>query len=199
MKNILYISSSISGADGHSSKLAAQYLDALGQRESIAITHRDLNAQPIPHLDGERFAAFSLPEEQRTAEQAAAATLSEQLIAELRAADEVVIAMPMYNLGVPSTFKAWIDHVVRAGQTFHYTANGPEGLLPDRKVSIIAARGGQYQGTSMDTQSDYIRHVLGLIGLRSLEFTYAEGLARSGGVAEEALRSAQEKLLQDAA
>jgi len=96
----------------------------------------------------------------------------------------------MYNFGIPSTLKAWIDHVARAGRTFKYTEKGPIGLLKDRKVVVIAARGGQYLGTPIDTQTTYIKDFLNFIGLHDIEFIYAEGLAMGEELRQQALTQA---------
>jgi len=115
---------------------------------------------------------------------------SDQLIDELRQADVVVIGLPMYNFGIPSTLKAWIDHIARVGQTFRYTEKGPVGLLQDKPVYLFAARGGLYHGTPRDTQSAYMTHFLNFIGLRNIEFVYAEGLAMGERPRQEALNQA---------
>jgi FMN-dependent NADH-azoreductase len=99
------------------------------------------------------------------------------LIEELRNADVIVLGLPMYNFGVPSTLKAYFDHVARAGVTFKYTAQGPVGLLTGRKVYVLATRGGRYAGTALDSQTDYVRQFLGFLGITDVEFVYAEGLA----------------------
>lgn len=130
----------------------------------------------MPHLDGAGFQAFLTPAVERTAEQAAKVAYSDTLISELQEADVLVIGLPMYNLGIPSTLKAWIDHVARAGVTFRYTANGPQGLLAGKKAYVFATRGGRYAGTAFDTQTDFVRNFLGFIGIGEVEFVYAEGL-----------------------
>ncbi len=109
--------------------------------------------------------------------QAQVAAESDALVAELRAADVIVIGLPMYNFGVPSTLKAYFDHVARAGVTFRYTAQGPEGLLEGKKAYVVATRGGKYSGTPQDLQSAYVRQFLGFVGITEVEFVYAEGLA----------------------
>ena len=106
----------------------------------------------------------------------------------------MVLGLPLYNFGVPSQLKAYFDHVARAGETFAYTANGPEGLLKDKKAIVFATRGGQYVGTPLDTQTSYVRDFFAFIGITDVQFIYAEGLARSGGVKEAALAQAQEQL-----
>lgn len=146
---ILYLSSSLRGADSQSSQMADEFIALRKEAgEDLTIVHRDLNAAPLPHIDGERFGAFTTPATERSSAQAAVVAESDALIQELRDADELIIALPMYNFGIPSTFKAWIDHVARAGETFRYTENGPVGLVGDKPVTVLAARGGQYVGTA---------------------------------------------------
>lgn len=200
MKTILQINSSLFGEQGQSSKMANDFVDRLqANSDASALIRRDLHAKPLPHLDAQRFAAFTTPAAERDDAQRAVVAESDALINELRDADIIVLGMPLYNLGVPSTFKAYIDHVARAGETFRYTANGPEGLLQDKKVYIFAARGGKYEGTAMDTQTAYLRHILGLMGIKDIEFVYAEGLNMGGDVAEKALADAQELIRKKAA
>lgn len=196
MTNILHIDSSVFGEQGKSSQLAAEFV----RRHTEAnVIHHDLDKHPIPHLSGARFGAFTTPAEKRSAEQREVAAFSDQLIQELRDADTVVLGMPLYNLGVPSTFKAWIDHVARAGETFRYTENGPKGLLDNKKVLVFAARGGQYQGTELDTQSSYLRHIFDLMGITDIEFIYAEGLNMGDATASDALDAAREAIAAKAA
>lgn len=196
MKQLLYISASLFGDNGHSTRLANRFVDNLVAQNAFTLIRRDLAAELVPHLDAARFSAFTTPEAERNAEQQAVDDFSTRLIDEWRQADLVVIGLPMYNLGIPSTFKAYIDHIARAGETFRYTENGPVGLLKDRKVYVIATRGGSYQGTPLDTQSEYLRHILGLMGIADLEFIYAEGLNMGEEVATSALQQAGERLLE---
>ncbi|HLS97365.1 MAG: FMN-dependent NADH-azoreductase [Porticoccaceae bacterium] len=200
MNTLLYITASLFGEAGQSSRLGADLVDAIvAARPGTRVLRRDLAADPVPHLDGARFAAFTTAPAERDAGQRAAVALSDALIAEWRAADRVVIGLPLYNLGVPSTFKAYIDHLARAGETFRYTAEGPVGLLQDRKVQVVATRGGIYRGTPLDTQSDYVRHILGLMGIRDVEFIHVEGLNMGPEVAGDALRDARATIQQQAA
>ena len=104
---------------------------------------------------------------------------SDSLISELKSADVVVLGLPMYNFGVPSMLKAYIDHVARAGETFRYTEKGPIGLVTGKRVYVFAARGGVYAGTPLDTQTKYVRDIFGFMGMKEVEFVYAEGLAIS--------------------
>lgn len=191
MTTVLKLNSSIYSAQGESSKLAARFVDALkGRDPQLRLIERDLARQGVPHLDAARFQAFLTRPEERTAEQAAVAAYSDGLIAELRAADVVVLALPMYNFGVPSQLKAWIDHVARAGVTFRYTATGSEGLLRGKKAYVFATRGGRYQGTPADTQTAYVRDFLRFIGIADVEFIYAEGLALGAEPREASLAQA---------
>ena len=127
--------------------------------------------------------------EQRSERERALARESDPLLEEVEAADVIVIGVPMYNFGIPSTLKAWVDHITRAGRTFRYTAKGPEGLLTNKKVFVIAARGGIYTGESpnkaFDFQESYLRAILGLSGLTDITFIRVEG-QRMGPEAAEA-------------
>ena len=193
MKTLLQIDSSLFSGNGQSSQLgrtfAARWRDLNPEGRVI---RRDLAAQEIPHLTAERFAAFLARPEERTPEQHAIAGFSDALIEELRQADVVVLGLPLYNFGVPSQLKAYFDHVARAGITFRYTANGPEGLLKGKKAYVFATRGGRYVGTPRDTQTGYVRDFLAFLGITDVEFIYAEGLAMGDAPKAEALAAAQE-------
>lgn len=121
---------------------------------------------------------------------------SDALIAELRQADTVVIGLPMYNFGVPSTLKAYFDHIARSGVTFQYTAEGPKGLLTGKKAYILAARGGRYAGTAKDSQTTYVRDFLGFIGITEVEFVYAEGLNMGDDSKNSALADAHKAVAE---
>jgi FMN-dependent NADH-azoreductase len=178
MKQLLQINASIFAEHGQSRRLADRFV--AGWREAhrgAAVAVRDVTGDAVPHLSGERFAALITPPEQRTAQQQAVVDYSDALIDELRRADVIVLGLPMYNFGIPSTLKAYFDHVARAGVTFRYTENGPIGLLTGKKVYVFAARGGLYQDTPGDTSAAYVRQILGFVGLTDVEFVYAEGLA----------------------
>jgi len=180
MKKLLQINSSIFSTGGQSSRLAERFVATWREanpRAKVAV--RDLASEPVPHLDAARFGAFIAKPEERTVEQQAAANYSDALIAELKAADVIVLGLPMYNFGLPSTLKAYFDHIGRAGHTFKYTEKGPVGLLGGKKAYVFAARGGLYAGTPRDTQTAYVRDFLGFIGITDVEFVYAEGLALS--------------------
>ncbi len=190
MTQVLHLSSSIFGENSKSNRLAATFVDRLqAQGAGVNVTRRDLAADAVPHLSGAAFQAFSTPAEDRTPEQQQLTALSDALVEELQRSDTIVLGLPMYNFGIPSSLKAWIDHVARAGLTFQYTANGPQGLLTGKKLYVFATRGGQYLGTSLDTQSQYIRDFFAFLGVQDVEFIYAENLARPG-LQEESLEAA---------
>jgi len=190
--NILQINSSIYSATGQSSALADQFVaDLRAQNPGARLTVRDLAADPVPHLDAARFAAFLSKPEERTPAQQAVVNYSDALIEELKRADVVVLGLPLYNFGLPSTLKAYFDHIGRAGVTFRYTEKGPVGLLTGKKVYVFAARGGLYAGTPNDSQTPYIRTFLSFIGMSDIEFVYAEGLSISEASKQQSIARAR--------
>ncbi|HLE66190.1 MAG TPA: FMN-dependent NADH-azoreductase [Burkholderiales bacterium] len=192
MKILLQVNTSMYSSSGQSSKLAEQFVAAWrGQNPGAQVIVRDLARDPVPHLDAARFQAFVAKPEARTPEERAIVRYSDQLIGELRRADVIVTGLPMYNFGVPSTLKAYFDHIARAGVTFRYTENGPVGLLTGKKAYVFAARGGKYAGTPLDTQTGYVRDFLRFLGIEEVEFVYAEGLAISDASRLESLARAQ--------
>lgn len=200
MTTLLKINASLFSTQGQSSQLAERFVAArLAATPGLKVISRDLGAEPVPHLDAARFLSFLAKPEERSAEQQAVVAYSDALIEELRQADEIVIGLPMYNFGVPSTLKAWFDHIARAGVTFRYTATGPEGLLTGKKATIFAARGGLYAGTPKDSQTTYVRDFLAFIGITDVEFVYAEGLNMGDESKAAALTAAHDKLAELAA
>ena len=180
MKTLLQIRSSIFSDNGQSSQLADRFIEKWrAANPGGQVIVRDLARDPIPHLDAARFGAFLAKPGERTPEQTAVAEGSDALIDELKRADVVVLGLPMYNFGIPSTLKAYFDHIALAGVTFRYTDKGPVGLLAGKQVYAFAARGGLYAGTTRDTQTGYVRDFLGFLGMTDIEFVYAEGLAIS--------------------
>jgi FMN-dependent NADH-azoreductase len=191
MTTLLQINSSIHNGSGQSSLLANQFVSAFRQRNpNTRLIRRDLAAEAVPHLTAERFGAFVAKPDQLSADQRAVLAYSDTLIAELKAADVIVLGLPMYNFGVPSQLKAYFDHIARAGVTFRYTATGPEGLLTGKKAYVFAARGGLYAGSALDTQTSYVRDFLRFLGISEVEFVYAEGLATGAEVREANLAKA---------
>lgn len=156
-----------------------------------AVVLRDLARDPHPILDEAALGALFTPADQRTPEQAARVALDDALIAEVRAADVIVLGVPMYNFGVPVQLKSWIDAIAKAGVTFRYTEKGPEGLLKGKKAIVGLARGGRYRGTPLDTQVPYLTAVLGFLGITDVSFVYAEGLNMGAEAAQQGFAEAE--------
>ena len=173
MISLLQINASINNGNGQSSQLANRFVTAFrASHPEARVVLRDVAAQPVPHLDGERFAAFITPAERRTAAQEAAVAYSDSLIDELRRADLIVLGLPMYNFGVPSQLKAYFDHIARAGVTFKYSEQGAVGMLTGKRALVFAARGGVYAGSPLDTQTGYVRDFLRFIGVSDVMTVY---------------------------
>lgn len=193
--NILQINSSARTEGSHSSHLATALVERLRAADPTAtLTLRDLARNPHPVLDETALQALFTPAEQRSPEQAARVALDDALIAELQAADVVVLGVPMYNFGVPAQLKNWIDAVARAQVTFRYTENGPQGLLKDKKVYVALTRGGLYRNTPNDSQVPYLKTFLAFLGLTDVQFIYAEGLAMGPEAEQNALASARTQI-----
>lgn len=194
--NILIVSSSANGDASVSGGLAARFADSVRASDPAAhIVLRDVGANPLPHLTAQTVAAIK--GQPATEAEIEARALSDALVAELQAADVIVIASPMYNFGMSSTLKAWFDHVLRAGVTFRYTAEGPEGLLKGRKAVVIESRAGFYSegpGAALDGQEPHIRTLLRFIGLDDVTYVRAEKLAFGPEAAEAAIAEAGEAL-----
>jgi FMN-dependent NADH-azoreductase len=175
--NILQINSSLRGAQSESNRVAnAIVAKVAAANPGATVTVRDLGANPHPVLDEAALGALFTPADQRTAAQAARVALDDALIAEAQAADVIVLGAPMYNFGMPIQLKAWFDAIARAGVTFRYTENGPEGLLKNKKVYVATARGGIYP-LDADPQVPHIRMLLNFLGLTDHEFIYSAGQA----------------------
>lgn len=157
-----------------SRKLADQIIDRVAAANAT-VTVRDLG-QGLPGLDGDWLAANFTPQQDRSPDQKATLALSDTLIAELMAADTLVISLPIYNFGVPSALKSWIDHVARAGITFKYTATGPQGLLSGKRAYLAVASGGTEVGSQIDFATSYLRHVLGFIGITDVQIVASDQL-----------------------
>lgn len=200
MATLLQINSSLNGEQGQSSQLAQRFVNNWKRsNQDGRVLVRDLSRQPLPHLDADRFQAFLADPAQRDPAQEAVATTSEALIGELRQADVIALGLPMYNFSVPSTFKAWYDHIARAGITFRYTENGPEGLLGGRKLYVFVASGGRYTGTPADTITPLTTTLFNFIGITDITFVRAEGLAMGEALKNEALNGAHERIQRLAA
>jgi FMN-dependent NADH-azoreductase len=198
MSNILVLNSS-AAREGSVSRLLVQ--DAVSRLQKAdpgaTIVYRDLGAAPMPHLtsdtlSGVRGAPSTEPEH-------AARALSDELIAELRAADIVVIGAPMYNFGVSTVLRSWFDYVLRAGETFSYSEAGPQGLLGGKRVIVVESRGGLYSegpAKAIDFQEPYLRHLFGFIGITDVTFVRAEKLGFGPEAREQAIAGARQQLDQ---
>jgi FMN-dependent NADH-azoreductase len=198
MSNILFITASIrSDTDSVSRQLGQSIVQGLAAKTGASVTARDLAANDLPYVSAERFAANLTPASDRTPEQAALAAIADTLIAELQAADTIVIAAPVYNFGPPASLKAWADLVARAGTTFRYTATGPEGLLTGKKAYLAIASGGTPVGADFDFMSRWLTFFLGFLGITDVEILAADGIMGAGG--EEKIAAAKEAALKLAA
>jgi FMN-dependent NADH-azoreductase len=199
MGKLLLVTSSLFGEQSKSAQLAREFVEAWRDTHpGTTLVERALTPDSIPHLSLGALGALMTPAEQRSAEQHSTVAFADRLIEELETADTIVLAVPMYNFSVPSTLKAWIDHVARAGRTFRYSAQGPEGLLKDKKVFVVTGRGGFYTGDSpakvLDFQEPYLRGVLGFLGLTEVSFIHVEGLKVSPEAAEQGVARAREAI-----
>ena len=193
--NILQINSSARRDSSHSTNLANRLVARLRDADPEAtLAVRDLNATPHPVLDEAALGALFTPADKRTGEQDARVALDDALIAEIQAADAVVLGVPMYNFGVPAPLKNWIDAIARAGVTFRYTEKGPEGLLKGKKVYVALTRGGRYRNTPADTQVPYLETVFAFLGMNDVHFVYAEGLSMGADAEQSALASAHRQI-----
>ncbi len=193
--NILQVNSSARQVGSQSSRLAAELSARLlaAQPDAVLVV-RDLAHDPHPALDEAALGALFTPADARTPEQAARVALDDALIAEIQAADVVVIGAPMYNFGVSTQLKNWIDAIARARVTFEYTEKGPVGLLTGKTVYVVLTRGGVHRGTERDSQVPYLRTVLGFLGMTELNFVYTEGLAMGPEAEAQAIAAARAEI-----
>jgi FMN-dependent NADH-azoreductase len=193
--NILQINSSARAEASHSTRLAASIVDKLRVANPRAtLGMRDLTRQPHPELDEAALQALFTPAERRTPEQAARVALDDALIAEIQAADVIVVGVPMYNFGIPAALKNWIDAISRAQVTFRYSEKGPEGLLTGKKVYFALTRGGIHRDTPLDTQVPYLKTMFGFLGMTDQRYVYAEGLAMGPEAEQRALAGAKAQI-----
>ncbi|WP_430474841.1 FMN-dependent NADH-azoreductase [Thalassospira lucentensis] len=186
MTNILHVNASVNGENSNSRQIASKLINRIVSANSSAnVVERDTNA--LTALTGEVVGAFYTPEENRTDAQKEVIAVSDKMVAELQAADVVVIGAPMYNFSVPSTLKAWVDLIARVGVTFQYTENGPVGLLTGKKAYVVVATGGVPVNSPADFASPYLKQVLGFVGISDIEIIDASGFAVN---AEEAMARA---------
>ena len=195
MSNVLIIESSARQQGSFSRQLTQQFISQWqAAHPTDQVTVRDLALHPVPHLDANLLGGWMKPEAQRSADEHASLKRSDELTDELLAADVLVLAAPMYNFAIPSTLKAWLDHVLRAGVTFKYTETGPQGLLTGKKAYVLTARGGIYAGSTADHQEPYLRQVMAFIGIHDVTFIHAEGMNLGGDFQEKGLNQAKSRL-----
>jgi FMN-dependent NADH-azoreductase len=197
MSRVLIIESSARQQGSVSRELTQQFISQWqAAHPEDQITVRDLASHPVPHLDANLMGGWMKPVDQRSEVEQFALERSNQLTDELVAADVLVLAAPMYNFAIPSTLKAWFDHVLRAGVTFKYGETGPQGLLVGKSAYVLTARGGIYAGSPLDHQEPYLRQVLGFVGIHDVTFIHAEGLNMGGDFMEKGLNQAKAKVAQ---
>ena len=189
MTNILHITSSIRGDDSVSTSLGNRLIANLAGKNVVT---RDLAKNDLPFIDAERHAANLAPYADRSEAQHGLAKIADELIDELEAADTIVFSVPVYNFTIPATLKAWADLVARAGRTFRYTQNGPEGLLTGKTVYITAATGGTAIGSDIDFMSPWLKFFLGLLGMTDVRIVAADGIMGEGG--EEKIVAAHQEV-----
>lgn len=199
--NILQVNSSArsfaNGTGSVSTRLANELVRGLrAEHPGAALTVRDLTRSPHPMLDEAALQALYTPAEHRTPEQAARVALDDTLIAELLAANVIVLGAPMYNFGVSSQLKAWIDAICRAGVTFRYTEKGPIGLVSGKTVYVVVTTGGMHRGRPTDNVTPYLQVTLGFLGMTNVRFIYAEGLAMGLEMEGKAIADAQLQVSQ---
>lgn len=197
MSNILVIESSPRGAASMANQLAGHMKLALSNQANTQVVTRNVADNVIPVLDANVLSAFFTSEVDQTADQRQLSALSNELIAELRAADTVVVSASMYNFSFPAQLKHYFDFVLRAGQTFRYTATGPEGLLQGKRAVILVATGGVYStgpATAADFVVPYLKQLLSFVGITEVDVIRAEGLAYGPDAAKAATESAVERI-----
>ncbi|QGF27011.1 FMN-dependent NADH-azoreductase [Pantoea eucalypti] len=195
MSTVLVLKSSILAGYSQSSQLADFYVEQ-AKAQGKEVTVRDLAANPIPVLDGELVGAMRPSDTPLSPRQQEALDLSDELIAELQAHDEIVIAAPMYNFNIPTQLKNYFDLIARAGVTFRYTEAGPEGLVKGKTAVVISSRGGIHKDTPTDLLTPYVKLFLGFIGITDVEFVFAEGIAYGPEVASKATAEAKDAITQ---
>jgi FMN-dependent NADH-azoreductase len=202
MTKVLIIDSAATGSASVSRKLTSGFAEQLRRHEpAVRITRRDVGTAPIPHLTEATVGAIRGAAAE-TDEARAALALADQLVSELKEADLIVIGAPMYNFGIPSTLKAWFDHVLRAGITFRYTGQGPEGLVKGKRAIVVESRAGLYSegpAAANDSQEPHLRTLLAFIGVDDVTFVRAEKLAFGPEAASEAIAEAAQTLADLAA
>lgn len=191
MTTILRIDSSIKGEASVSRKLLDRTQAHLSQTHAGAdVITRDLS-QGVPAIDGAWIGAVFTPAADRSPAQAEIAAYSDALLDEVRAADLLLIGLPVYNFGVPAQLKSWVDHLARKGETFQYTEAGPEGLLKGKRAIVVLSSDGTKFGSEIDFASGWLRHMLGFFGITDVDFVHADQMVFD---AETTLKSAESQI-----
>ncbi|MBU6208165.1 MAG: NAD(P)H-dependent oxidoreductase [Alphaproteobacteria bacterium] len=191
MRKVLVLRAAATGAASVSNQLIDAWLATHPDIESV---ERNLDTHPVPHVTSSALAGIGrqAPEGR---DFIATRALADSLIAEVFAADILLIGLPLYNFGIPSTLKSWFDYVLRAGTTFRYTAEGPEGLVNGKRVIVAHARGGKYDDAAgIALGLAHLKTLLGFMGITNVEVVTAEGLAFGPEIAQTALTQAREQI-----
>ena len=197
MSRLLVVESSARQQGSISRQLTAEFLQRWqASHPADQIVQRDLASTVLPHLDTDLLGGWMKSAAEQTSAEQAALARSNELTEELLAADVLVLAAPMYNFGIPSTLKAWLDHVLRAGVTFKYTETGPQGLLSGKRAIVLTARGGVYAGGPLDHQEPYLRQALAFIGIHDVQFIHAEGLNMGDEFQQRGLATARQAIAE---
>lgn len=185
---VLHIDASARADGSITRELSAEVVQALAPQHVI---RRDLASEALPQLTGDWVGANFTPADARSEEQLEKLAQSDALVQELKSADTIVIGAPLYNFGIPSSLKAWVDLIARVGVTFNYTETGPKGLLTGKRAIVVVATGGTPVGSDWDFASGYLRHVLSFIGITDVEFITAD---ERGADAQSALAAKQDQI-----
>jgi FMN-dependent NADH-azoreductase len=198
MTSILLVTSSPRGDASHSTRLATELVEKLrAARPGSEVARRDLVRDELPHIDPDFAAGIATPVDQRTAQQEGAIAISDAVVDEVLAADTIVVAAGIINFSIPSTLKAWLDHLARSGRTFRYTENGPVGLVANKKVYLVVASGGIYSdgpAATLDHAVPYLTSVLSFMGMNDLKVVRIEGVAMGAEAERRALSKAQSRV-----
>ena len=194
-RNIFHLDASARTEGSVTRALSQQLVDVLSSADT-SVVKRDIGLSPLPLLTEAWVGANFTPDEARSDAQRQTLALSDALIAELEAADTLVLGVPIYNFGVPAGFKAWVDLIARARKTFKYTETGPVGLLEGKKAYVVIASGGTESGSAVDFATPYLKHVLGFLGIHDVQIVAADQLMAAG---EDKVAAAQEKIAAIAA
>lgn len=194
MTKVLRLTTSLFEEGSVSSQLMDELLASWRRNgASLTLTERNFHRTPIPHLDGITLGALGKPAAERSEEEQARVDFADELIAELQAADVIVIGLPMYNFSVPSQLKAWIDHIARAGVTFKYSEEGPRGLLRGKRAILVSAMGGKHDRDT-DFLRPYLKLLMNFIGIEDLSVVTAEGLNLGPEAREQGIAKARQQI-----